>query len=217
MRVLRPRALPGSAGFKAADPVPSVEMTGDIVDSERCQQMLADLPHIENVCVFMADAHRWDHLPDAVAERGPTYKTVAASLTTHTSLLSMLSGLWSHNWVLSGLYHRGKPSHSHGRRWVADGGWTGNTTPWLRRRVAVFGLLAGSRWEARHMRRSLRHYPNAAAHYLRSRERFGDSSFGYEEEVDWTEAVETTPRVVQTETPELTEVTVERLDDFGYI
>lgn len=63
------------------------------MSGERSQTLLSDLPEIENVCVFMADALRWDHLPDAVANRGLTYKTVAASLTTHTSLPSMFTGL----------------------------------------------------------------------------------------------------------------------------
>lgn len=49
---------------------------------------------VENVCVFMADALRWDYLPDSVRERGLTIKTVAASLTTHTSVPTMLTGLW---------------------------------------------------------------------------------------------------------------------------
>lgn len=42
----------------------------------------------------MADALRWDHLPDSVREYGLTVKTVAASLATHTSLPSMISGLY---------------------------------------------------------------------------------------------------------------------------
>lgn len=69
-------------------------MDDEFSDQARCREMLDGLPGIENVCVFMADALRWDHLPDAVAERGLTVKTIAASLTTHTSLPSMLTGLW---------------------------------------------------------------------------------------------------------------------------
>lgn len=58
------------------------------------QNILSNLPEIDNICVFMADALRWDYLPDTVAEQGLTFKTVAASLTTHTSLPSMITGLW---------------------------------------------------------------------------------------------------------------------------
>lgn len=48
---------------------------------------------VSNVCVFMADALRWDYLPKSIRERGTTIKTVAASLTTHTSIPSMISGI----------------------------------------------------------------------------------------------------------------------------
>lgn len=405
-------------------------MTGDEVAGERCQRMLADLPEIENVCVFMADALRWDHLPDAVAERGLTYKTVAASLTTHTSLPSMLSGLWPHrhgvlswqhrmpdvptlltveglddgyympgdesvtddgtfavlgrderralddleapwtyferhhgghapfnaagwegSWeefvdefagdsekhrrwyrravegtvedfeerlatirergeeaetlvvftsdhgeylgedglvdhtspmrpetvhvptvfvhpdldgetradhvmrhvdllptvldvlgrevpeVVDGqslldarptrgysmaannLYLRGEPRHIYRAAgvWDTDGGWVRNATPWHRRGVAALGLLAGSRWQARHMRRSLRNYPGAAAHYLRSRERFGDPSFTYDDAAGRIEDVEAAPPLGHSGTMELSDDTEERLHDLGYL
>jgi arylsulfatase A-like enzyme len=53
-----------------------------------------DFPDVSNICIFMADALRWDHLPDSIREDGLTVKTVAASLATHTSLPSMMSGLY---------------------------------------------------------------------------------------------------------------------------
>lgn len=72
----------------------------------RCSDVLADLRDISNVCIFMADALRWDHLPTSIRERGFTVKTIASSLTTHTSLPSMLTGLWpKHHGVLS-WHHR---------------------------------------------------------------------------------------------------------------
>lgn len=47
---------------------------------------------VRNVVVFMADAVRWDALPDTVADLGVSVRTVSASLKTHTSLPSMVSG-----------------------------------------------------------------------------------------------------------------------------
>lgn len=54
---------------------------------------LSEVSDVDNVCVFMADALRWDHLSESVRQKGYTCKTVAASLTTHTSLPTMVSGL----------------------------------------------------------------------------------------------------------------------------
>lgn len=53
-----------------------------------------DLPSdgVENVVVFVGDAVRWDYSCDALAERGRTVKTVAASSHTPTSFASMLTG-----------------------------------------------------------------------------------------------------------------------------
>jgi arylsulfatase A-like enzyme len=41
----------------------------------------------------MADALRWDYLPNNIQEKGVTVKTIAASLSTHTSIPSMITGL----------------------------------------------------------------------------------------------------------------------------
>lgn len=50
---------------------------------------------IENVVIFMADGVRWDHRPEAIGEQGTTFRTVASSLHTPTSIASMLTGLYS--------------------------------------------------------------------------------------------------------------------------
>lgn len=54
---------------------------------------------IRNVVLFMSDGLRWDSHPEAVRERGVTYRTVSSSLHTPTSIASMLSGeyLTGHN------------------------------------------------------------------------------------------------------------------------
>lgn len=49
---------------------------------------------VRNLAVFMADGLRWDHHPDAVRERGLTFRTVASSLHTPTAIASMLTGLY---------------------------------------------------------------------------------------------------------------------------
>ncbi|QLG48920.1 sulfatase-like hydrolase/transferase [Natrinema halophilum] len=72
------------------------------IDEKGSQGIFGALNEVDNVCVFMADALRWDHLPESIAERGLTVKTIAASLTTHTSVPTMLTGLWPrHHGVLS--------------------------------------------------------------------------------------------------------------------
>lgn len=69
-------------------------MDDDPANAAHCSDIFAGLPEISNACVFMADALRWDYLPESIAKRGITVKTVATSLTTHTSLPTMLTGLW---------------------------------------------------------------------------------------------------------------------------
>ena len=64
--------------------------------------LLPELPEVSNVCIFMADAVRWDHLPKSVRTHGLSVRTVASSLTTHTSLPTMLTGVHpQHHGVLS--------------------------------------------------------------------------------------------------------------------
>lgn len=48
---------------------------------------------VSNVYVYVGDAVRWDALPDRLAERGMTIKTVAASIHTPTSFASIVTGL----------------------------------------------------------------------------------------------------------------------------
>jgi len=52
---------------------------------------LSDL-EVTNAAIFISDALRWDHLLDGVRDRGVTYKTVAQSTATNTSVPSILTG-----------------------------------------------------------------------------------------------------------------------------
>lgn len=49
---------------------------------------------IRNVYIFVADALRWDYLPEAVSSQGSVLKTVAASTLSPTSFASITSGLY---------------------------------------------------------------------------------------------------------------------------
>ena len=51
-------------------------------------------PGIENVMLFVSDSLRWDYLPESVAQRGITFKTVASSLFTASSFSSIVTGLY---------------------------------------------------------------------------------------------------------------------------
>lgn len=67
------------------------------------------------------------------------------------------------------------------------------------------------------MRTSLTDFPGAAAHYLRSREQFGDPGFSYSAAVNDIEGVHDLPPVEQQRTTDLSEETEERLHDLGYL
>lgn len=58
---------------------------------------------IKNVYIFVADSLRWDHLPESVAERGVTAKTVAQSTFSAPSFATLATGRYPiehgvHNW-----------------------------------------------------------------------------------------------------------------------
>jgi arylsulfatase A-like enzyme len=53
-----------------------------------------DADAVENVFVFVADAVRWDALPDRVADRGLTCRTAASALMTPQSMPSLITGLY---------------------------------------------------------------------------------------------------------------------------
>jgi arylsulfatase A-like enzyme len=55
---------------------------------------LADTAVVDHVVVFIADSLRFDHLSEAVADRGVTAKTVSASTFTASSVPSMMSGTY---------------------------------------------------------------------------------------------------------------------------
>jgi len=51
-------------------------------------------PGIKNIVLFVSDALRWDYLPESIAQRGLTFKTIAASLFTASSFPSIVTGLY---------------------------------------------------------------------------------------------------------------------------
>ena len=51
------------------------------------------LDEVQNVVIFVGDAVRYDEISRSLADLGPTYKTIAASLHTPASFASMLTGL----------------------------------------------------------------------------------------------------------------------------
>lgn len=51
----------------------------------------------QNLVVFMSDGLRWDYLPQAVRDEGVTFRTIASSLHTPTSIASMLTGRYLPN------------------------------------------------------------------------------------------------------------------------
>jgi len=61
-----------------------------------------DNPQVENIVMFVSDSLRWDYLPRTIAQRGITYKTIAASAFTASSFPSIITGLYpQHHGVLS--------------------------------------------------------------------------------------------------------------------
>ena len=46
---------------------------------------------VENVFVYVGDAVRWDYHSERIAERGPTYQTIAASIHSPTSFASLIT------------------------------------------------------------------------------------------------------------------------------
>jgi hypothetical protein len=48
---------------------------------------------VSNIFLYVGDAVRWDALPESLASRGQTVKTVAASIHTPTSFSSIVTGL----------------------------------------------------------------------------------------------------------------------------
>jgi len=47
---------------------------------------------VENVYIYVADAVRWDHLPDSIESRGTTVKSVSASTHSPPSFSSLVTG-----------------------------------------------------------------------------------------------------------------------------
>lgn len=52
------------------------------------------MTNIRNAYIFIADALRWDYLPESVRNRGIARKTIAASTLSPTSFASLTSGLY---------------------------------------------------------------------------------------------------------------------------
>ena len=106
-------------------------------------ELPADLD-IENVAILVGDAVRYDYAADALADRGLTYKTVAASLHTPTSFASMLSGQYPTQHGVYG-FHQQMPNDDHLFSLDEAGYTTGfndgetNASEWLAQRQQVFG------------------------------------------------------------------------------
>lgn len=54
-------------------------------------------PQVQNIVIFVSDSLRWDYLPDEVARRGITYKTIASSSFTASSFPSIITGLYPYH------------------------------------------------------------------------------------------------------------------------
>lgn len=66
------------------------------------RQWKKDNPQVKNIVIFVSDSLRWDYLPDDVAQRGMTFKTIASSSFTASSFPSIISGLYpNHHGVFS--------------------------------------------------------------------------------------------------------------------
>lgn len=65
---------------------------------------------IENVAIFMSDGLRWDTHPASIRELGITFRTVASSFHTPTSIASMLSGQYLGNHDIRGFTDEFAPS-----------------------------------------------------------------------------------------------------------
>lgn len=65
--------------------------------NELLKQWKKNNPQVENIVIFVSDSLRWDHLPPTIAQRGITFKTIAASAFTASSFPSIVSGLHPHH------------------------------------------------------------------------------------------------------------------------
>ncbi|MFA9518697.1 sulfatase-like hydrolase/transferase [Halopenitus sp. H-Gu1] len=71
---------------------------------------------IRNCYVFVADALRWDYLPDSIRSQGAVRKTVAASTLSPTSFASLTSGLYPPEHGVYTFGHRVK----EGQNWLLE-------------------------------------------------------------------------------------------------
>jgi hypothetical protein len=53
---------------------------------------MPNLPHVDNVYIYIADAVRWDFAPDRVTNLGLSVKTVSSSIHSPSSISSIISG-----------------------------------------------------------------------------------------------------------------------------
>ena len=73
---------------------------------------IADFPSeldsidVENVFIYVGDAVRWDALPNRIAERGTTIKTIAASTHSPSSFASLATGQYVPSHGVSTFSHR---------------------------------------------------------------------------------------------------------------
>jgi hypothetical protein len=66
------------------------------------KQWKKDNLQVKNIVIFVSDSLRWDFLPQVVAQRGISYKTIASSSFTASSFPSIITGLYpNHHGVFS--------------------------------------------------------------------------------------------------------------------
>jgi arylsulfatase A-like enzyme len=69
-----------------------------------------DVDRVENVFVFVADALRWDALPDVVADMGRTHRAAANALCTPQSLPTLVTGRYAPRHGVTWFSHTVEPS-----------------------------------------------------------------------------------------------------------
>lgn len=71
----------------------STDLKGESINTtEHTMKQLEDLS-VSNIFLYVADAVRWDSLPEGLSERGLTIKTISSSIHTPTSFPSIATGL----------------------------------------------------------------------------------------------------------------------------
>lgn len=101
--------------------------------------------------------------------------------------------------------------------WDSKGGYVLNRTSFYKRVLCVGGLLGGSNWKSKHLRRSISKFPLATHHYIAKQHKFGTPDFSWthaRKELSKIEAQSAVADQVQeTISPEMQE----HLEQLGYL